>query len=256
LARYNSLVDRDEASSSFGNLHADRILLVDDDREFCELICRYLGNEGFELCTLHDGEKGLHEAETEGVSLVLLDVALPGMGGFEVLRRLRRVSDVPVLMLTARGEDVDRIVGLELGADDYLPKPFNPRELVARIRAILRRKVDGGGDSPETYRADELVLDRRSRTLYRGADEIPLTTVEFDLLRVLLAAAGRTVGREELSLSVLGRPFSPLDRSLDMHVSNLRRKLGHAPGGGERIKTVRSTGYLFVPSRTGSRSRF
>jgi two-component system, OmpR family, response regulator CpxR len=176
---------------------------------------------------------------------------LPGMNGFEVLRRVRTLSRTPVLMLTARGEEVDRIVGLEIGADDYLPKPFNPRELVARIRAILRRANPGTDNGHATRRRIRLVigdveLDGGSRLVRRGGLDVNLTTVEFDLLQALMETAGRAVTREELTRAVLGRDFSTFDRSIDTHVSNLRRKLGPTGNGTERIKTVRNVGYLYA----------
>jgi two-component system response regulator CpxR len=178
---------------------------------------------------------------------------LPGLNGFEVLRRIRSESKVPVLMLTARGDDVDRIVGLEIGADDYLPKPFNPRELVARIRAILRRaKTDEPRDESRDQAAarsltvGDVQLDAGTRVVTRGGEMVELTAVEFDLLEKLLRAAGRIITREELSKDVLGRSTSPFDRSIDMHISNLRKKLGHHSGLLERIKTVRGVGYIYA----------
>jgi two-component system response regulator CpxR len=177
---------------------------------------------------------------------------LPGLNGFEVLRRLRNTSRVPVLLLTARGEDVDRIVGLEIGADDYLPKPFNPRELVARIRAILRRTNNtekSGAAVPDIVRVGDIELDPATRTVRQNGTQLDLTSVEFNLLEVLLREAGRVVTRERLVDSVLSRKFSPFDRSIDMHVSKLRRKLGDSDGGTEHIKTVRGTGYIFARPR-------
>lgn len=226
------------------------ILLIDDDEELCELLVDYLGREGFTVATAHDGAAGLERALRDRPDMVLLDVMLPSSSGFEVLRRLREQSPVPVLMLTARGDDVDRIVGLEMGADDYLPKPFNPRELVARIRAIQRRAQQTAA-LPTEERARSAVavgdveLNPSTRTVLVGGDEVTLTALEFNLLEVLMRAAGRVVTREELSERVLERPFSPFDRSLDVHVSNLRRKLGRR-GSGERIKTIRGVGYQFA----------
>ncbi|MGH9845894.1 MAG: winged helix-turn-helix domain-containing protein, partial [Blastocatellia bacterium] len=181
-------------------------------------------------------------------ALVVLDVMMPGINGFEVLRRLRASSRVPVLMLTARGSDVDRIVGLELGADDYLPKPFNPRELVARIHAILRRTRPAPAETqpPGRLAVGDVELDSSARTVWRNGEQADLTSAEFDLLLVLLQAAGNVVSREELSQTVLGREFNQLDRSIDTHVSNLRRKLGVEMNGVERIKSVRSVGYIYA----------
>jgi DNA-binding response OmpR family regulator len=226
----------------------DRILVVDDDAELCSLVAEYLEPEGFEVEAVHDGEHGLEKALSGNHLLTVLDVMLPGMNGFEVLRRIRSTSRIPVLLLTARGEDVDRIVGLEIGADDYLPKPFNPRELVARIRAILRRS----GAKPESeaalevLRVGDIELDPASRTARHRDKEVELTSVEFNLLQVLLREAGSVVPRERLVDAVLGRKFSPFDRSIDMHVSKLRKKLGDTDGGGDYIKTVRGAGYIFA----------
>jgi DNA-binding response OmpR family regulator len=173
---------------------------------------------------------------------------LPGMGGLDVLRRLRASSAVPVLLLTARGEDVDRIVGLELGSDDYLPKPFNPRELVARIRAVLRRTKSETSDRkavPEITSVGDVQLNPGTRSVKRGNEPVDLTAVEFNLLEVLLREAGHVVTREQLAKAALGRLFSPFDRSIDMHISKLRKKLGETTGEGERIKTVRGVGYIY-----------
>ncbi len=222
----------------------ERLLVIDDDTELCELVVEYLTAEGFAVEVVHDGESGVKRATSEPFALIILDVMLPRLDGFETLKRIRAVSHVPTLMLTARGDDVDRIVGLEIGADDYLSKPFNPRELLARIRAILRRT------KPELL-AEKLVvgdveLDFGSRSVRRQGQVIPITSVEFDLLTVLLQHAGQIVSRDDLSLRALGRSFHPLDRSVDMHVSNLRKKLGSHADGSERIKSVRGVGYLYA----------
>jgi two-component system, OmpR family, response regulator CpxR len=231
----------------------DRILIIDDDVALCELVTEYLAPLGFEIESVHRGDTGAELALEGKHSIIVLDVMLPGLNGFEVLRRIRTESKVPVLMLTARGDDVDRIVGLEIGADDYLPKPFNPRELVARIRAILRRaSTDKPRDeSSEHFAARVLTvgdvkLDTGTRVVIRGEEIVELTAVEFDLLEKLLRAAGRIITREELSKDVLGRSTSPFDRSIDMHISNLRKKLGHQSGLLERIKTVRGVGYIYT----------
>jgi len=230
-----------------------RILVIDDDRELCELLSDYLKPEGFDVETVFDAVEGIERALSGEHALVVLDVMLPGMSGFEVLRRIRDRSRIPVLMLTARGDDVDRIVGLEMGADDYLPKPFNPRELVARIRAIQRRAEPEAGEqtkleAPSRLVAGDVALDTTTRTIKRSGEIIELTAIEFNLLEELLKMAGQVVTRGDLSKKVLGRPLSPYDRSLDVHVSSLRRKLGHEVDGVERIKTVRSVGYLYACS--------
>jgi DNA-binding response OmpR family regulator len=183
---------------------------------------------------------------------VVLDVMLPGINGFEVLRRIRSMSKVPVLLLTARGEDVDRIVGLEIGADDYLPKPFNPRELVARIRAILRRTkpVRAADGVPEVLSVGDVELDPATRSVLRAGQPVDLTSVEFNLLEVLLREAGRVVTRERLVNAVLSRKFMPFDRSIDMHVSKVRRKLGDSEEDGDHIKTIRGVGYMFARPAT------
>ena len=227
----------------------DRILVIDDDVELCSLVGEYLRSEGFEVDCIHHGEAGLERALAGDHVLVVLDVMLPGLNGFDVLRRIRDSSNIPVLLLTARGEDVDRIVGLEIGADDYLPKPFNPRELVARIRAVLRRTQPGDEALANIIRVGDIELDPATRTVLRAGKPIELTSVEFSLLEVLLREAGKVVSREHLVNVVLSRKFSPFDRSIDMHVSKVRKKLGDTEDGSGRIKTVRSVGYLFAKPR-------
>jgi two-component system response regulator CpxR len=235
----------------------DRILIVDDDIELCGLVSEYLAPEGFRVEAVHDGETGLQRSLTGNYLLVVLDVMLPGMSGFDVLRRIRATSRIPILLLTARGEDVDRIVGLEIGADDYLPKPFNPRELVARIRAVLRRagtdRRVGVAPPPEVLRIGDIELDPATRTVKHAGEPVDLTSVEFNLLEVLLREAGRVVTREELVSAVLSRKFSPFDRSIDMHVSKVRKKLGDNDEV-EHIKTVRGVGYIFARPREKARS--
>lgn len=223
-----------------------RVLIVDDDSELCDLLSRQLAGEGFEVATAGDGPSGLEAALEGAADAVVLDVMLPGMDGFEVLRRLRASSEVPVLMLTARGEDVNRIVGLEMGADDYLPKPFNPRELVARLRAILRRSRGSATDAGVVMTVGDLTLDPGARTVRRSGEAIDLTGLEFSLLEELVRHAGRVATRDHLYREVLGRRPSAFDRALDAHISALRKKLGPLPDGGERIKTVRGVGYLYV----------
>jgi len=225
-----------------------RILAIEDDRELCELLEAFLCAEGFSLDMAHNGREGLAKAREGQYDLLLLDVMLPGMNGFDLLRELRKTSPVPVIMLTARGDEVDRIVGLEMGADDYLPKPFSTRELIARIRAILRRGEPGhrGPIGPEALlQSGDIALDPGSHEVTLSGKPVHLTHVEYLLLEALMRSAGRTVSRESLVRDVLERSYSPWDRSIDVHASNLRKKLGLLPDGGERIKTIRGTGYLF-----------
>ena len=225
----------------------ERVLVIDDDVGLCELVEEYLEPEGYDVEATHNGERGIDRALSNEHSLVILDVMLPGMNGFDVLRRIRSKSRIPVLMLTARGDDVDRIVGLEIGADDYLPKPFNPRELVARIRAVLRRmQPDESQGARESLVVGDIEMDLARRAVRRSGEAVELTAVEYDLLERLLRSAGQIAKREELVKEVLGRELSPFDRSIDMHVSNLRKKLGHQLNGMERIKTIRGVGYIYA----------
>lgn len=226
----------------------EKILIIDDDTELCELVGEFLTIEGFTIAFVHDGEQGVKRAVAEDFALIVLDVMLPSLNGFEVLRRIRAVKRTPIIMLTARGEDVDRIIGLELGADDYLPKPFNPRELVARIRAVLRRMQPEAAppSASENLIVDDVELSRTSRVVRCSGLVVELTSAEFDLLELLLASAGKVVTREDISQRALGKEFSPFDRSIDMHVSNLRKKLGDRNDGIERIKSVRGIGYIYT----------
>lgn len=222
----------------------NKILIIDDDEELCELVSEYLSVEGFQTEEVHDGASGLQKALSDEFDMVILDVMLPKKNGFDVLRDLRQTSQIPVLMLTARGDDMERIVGLEIGADDYLPKPFNPRELVARLRAILRR-VQETKESREIengkFQVDDVEVSVAARSANLAGEELNLTSVEFDLLVALLKEAGKVVAKEDLSRKVLDREISPFDRSLDMHISNLRKKLDN-----DRIKTIRSVGYIYT----------
>jgi DNA-binding response OmpR family regulator len=222
----------------------DRVLIVDDDVALCELLAESLNTEGFAIEAVHNGPRGLECALSQEHALVILDLMLPGMGGLDVLRRIRARSQVPVLILTARGEDVERIFGLEIGADDYLPKPFNPRELVARMRAILRRTVRAT-TATEPLIVGDIRLDPAAREVRLRDALLALTSVEFTLLEMLLQHAGRVVTREQLTETVLGHKLGPFDRVIDVHVSNVRKKLGSSHGG-EQIKSVRGSGYLFV----------
>lgn len=215
------------------------------------MLVDYLGRYGFMVSTAHRGDTGLQAAHEKPWALILLDVMLPGLDGFEVLRRIRAVSTTNVLLLTAQGEDVDRIIGLEIGADDYLPKPFNPRELLARMRAIIRRStlVPTNNNVSASLCIEDLQLDPAARTVLQNGERLELTDVEFALLETLMRSSGKVVAREELAESALGRKFNPFDRSLDMHVSRLRRKLGGDGVSDERVKTVRGAGYQFVLHR-------
>ena len=227
----------------------NKILIIDDDEELCELVSEYLTVEGFETEEVHDGQTGLENAVEGDYDLAILDVMLPKMNGFDVLRELRKTSKLPVLMLTARGEDMERIVGLEIGADDYLPKPFNPRELVARLRAILRRVEITGNETDadaDKLVAGEVEVKISARSAKRDGKDLGLTSVEFYLLAAHLKQAGKVVKKEDLSLEVLDRELSPFDRSLDMHISNLRKKLGTRENGDDIIKTIRSVGYIYT----------
>jgi two-component system response regulator CpxR len=226
----------------------NRVLVIDDDAGLCELVAEYLEAEGFEVEVVHNGEAGLSRATSGEHVIVVLDVMLPGINGFEVLRRFRAKSKLPVLMLTARGEDIDRIVGLEIGADDYLSKPFNPRELVARIRAVLRRTnpdADADDARADILKVGDVEMDTSTRVVRRGDEAVDLTVVEYDVLEMLIRNPGRIVTRQSLVKEVLGRNLSAFDRSIDMHISNLRKKLGHIVDGSERIKTVRGIGYIY-----------
>ena len=229
----------------------ERILVIDDDTELCDLLKDYLGSEGFTIDTVHRGDSGSEQALADHYGLIVLDVMLPGMNGFDVLRKIRESSKVPVIMLTARGDDVDRIVGLELGADDYLPKPFNPRELIARIRAVQRRiesiePEPSATSLPTEVIVGDIVLCRSNRSVKQNNKTIELTSVEFSLLEALLVRAGEVISRESLVEDVLGRQLSAYDRSIDVHISALRKKLGHHQDKVERIRTIRSVGYLYA----------
>jgi two-component system response regulator CpxR len=222
---------------------------VDDDAELAELVSEYLAREGFSLEAEVDGTRAIDRVVSGDHQLVVLDVMLPGVNGFDVLRSIRASSHIPVLMLTARGDEVDRIVGLELGADDYLSKPFNPRELVARIRAVLRRtqpEARATGDRTDRLTVDDVVVDLGRRVVRRGGAAVELTAVEFALLELLMRAAGTVVRRDDLARGALGRNLLPFDRSIDVHVSRVRKKLGPRPDGGERISTLRAVGYLYT----------
>jgi two-component system, OmpR family, response regulator CpxR len=227
----------------------DSILVIDDDVEMCGMLAEYLQSEGLQVETIHNGEDGLKRALSEEHSLILLDIMLPKINGIELLRRPRTESNARVLLLTARGEEVDRIIGLEVGADDYVPKPFSARELLARIRAILRRPETGPAATsrvPSRMVLGDVEMDKGTRTVRRAGSDVELTALEFNLLELLLRMAGQVVTRERVAKAILGRQFSPFDRSIDVHVSKLRRKLGPQASGQERIKSIRSVGYIYT----------
>ena len=226
------------------------ILLVDDDYELGELLQEYLSMEGFELTAVQDGETGLKEALSGRFDLVLLDVMLPKLNGFEVLKRLRTQSTIPVIMLTARGESVDRVLGLEHGADDYIPKPYHHHELVARIKALFRRIELVSEQAPKApagiLAVGELQLNTCKRLVTLNGEELLLTGAEFGVLQCLMENVGELVDKDTLSLAALGRKLMAYDRSIDMHVSNLRKKLGRRTDDSDWIKTVRSRGYMLA----------
>jgi len=219
------------------------ILIADDDTELCELLREYLGQEGFEVRLAFDGEQALAESRRPGLDAMVLDIMMPRMNGIDVLRNLRKESELPIIMLTARGDDLDRIIGLELGADDYLAKPANPRELLARLRAILRRSQSHS--TVATLEVEDLVLNQTGRELRLDGELKELTSTEFSILQLLLQRSGEVVEKKDLYLAALGREPVAYDRSIDMHVSNLRRKLGPAKDGSERIETIRGFGYQY-----------
>jgi len=225
-----------------------RVLLVDDDRELCQMLCEYLQAEHFDVKSVHDGGDALAELQASDFEIVILDVMLPSVGGFDVLRKLGASYDTPILMLTARGDDIDRIVGLELGADDYLSKPFNPRELVARIRAILRRASNRSarGSIPDELTVGPITLNTGTRQVHVAAQRIPLTGAEFRVLELLMRSAGQVISRESMTEQALGRKLAAYDRSIDTHISNLRRKLDLEAGKNPEIKNVRGSGYTLT----------
>ncbi|MDE1160909.1 MAG: response regulator transcription factor [Acidobacteriaceae bacterium] len=221
-----------------------QILLIDDDKELCHGLQRLLRMDGFELSFVHDARDGLLRAVESTFELIVLDVMLPGGDGRVLLRKLRTSSDVPVIMLTARGDEKDRILGLELGADDYLPKPFNVRELIARMRAVLKRK--GAEASLPLLHLGDIEIHPVLRQVKQKGEALSLTGTEFEILLVLARSAGRVVTRDEIAEACLGRSIGAFDRSVDNHISNLRKKLGPAPDGNERIQSLRGVGYLYI----------
>lgn len=220
------------------------ILVVDDDTELTDLLSQYLSLEGFQVTCVHDGELAIKKALNQPFNAIILDVMLPKLNGFEVLKAIREHLETPVLMLTARGDDIDRIVGLEIGADDYLPKPCNPRELVARLRAILRRTQKIPAYRP-IIEFQNIVVDCAQRIVTYFGQPMELTNAEFNILEMLIKSPGQAFSKEELTEYALGRKYTAYDRSIDVHISNLRTKLGENDLGEPLVKTVRGFGYMF-----------
>ncbi len=225
-----------------------RVLIVDDDRELCQMLAEYLAAEHFDVKSVHDGGDALAQLRAGTYEILILDVMLPSVGGFDVLRKLGASYATPILMLTARGDDVDRIVGLELGADDYLSKPFNPRELVARIRAILRRAGNrsGQGTAPDALTVGPITLNTGTHQAHVDGRPLPLTGAELRVLELLMRSAGQVLSRELMTEQALGRKLVAYDRSIDTHISNLRRKLDLEAGTHPEIKNVRGSGYTLT----------
>ncbi|MBV8469554.1 MAG: response regulator transcription factor [Burkholderiaceae bacterium] len=223
-----------------------KVLLVDDDSELLSLLSAYLELEGFEVKQASDGISGAEMAVALAPDIVVLDVMMPGINGIQTLSRIRARSDVPVIMLTARGDDADRIMGLELGADDYVPKPCTPRELVARIRAILKRANNAASVLMDTVQAGPLTVMPQQRRAEISGEALNLTSTEFNLVWVLARHAGRIVSKELLSTEAMGRPLNRYDRSIDVHMSSIRQKLGQAANGASRIQTVYGRGYQLI----------
>jgi len=228
---------------------AERVLMIEDDESLSALVSEYLGGFGFTVLARPDARGGLELLARERFDALLLDVMLPDLDGFEVCRRVRAASDLPILMLTARGDETDRIVGLEIGADDYLPKPFHPRELLARLRAILRRRSGGAVASAPSLRFGRLEIDREARVTRVDGEERPLTSHQFALLCVLAESAGRVLSRDALMERVRGESLEAFDRSIDVHVSRIRAAIEDDPKHPRRILTVRGTGYVFARSQ-------
>ncbi len=227
-----------------------KVLLIDDDVDLTTLLKEYLSEEGFEVATAQDGRAAVAQATSNAIDIIVLDIMMPHMNGIDVLQRIRRVSSVPVLMLTAKGDDADRIAGLNLGADDYVPKPCSPGELAARLKAILRRVgSSGGGISQDLIRVGELVMHPGNRTAEWGGEHLELTGTEFSLLEVLARNAGQLVSKQEISKHAFGRPLTPFDRRIDVHLSSVRQKLGSREDGQSWIQSVRGQGYQLLQDR-------
>jgi DNA-binding response OmpR family regulator len=226
----------------------NKLLLIDDDKELTQLINEYLTAEGFEVDMVHDGQQALEISNFDQYSAIVLDVMLPVRNGFEVLKQLRLKSQTPVLMLTAKGDTIDRVIGLEIGADDYLPKPCDPRELVARIRAVLRRATSNTQTHPaiERLTAEKLTLHLGSRSVSWEEIDVPLTGTEFSVLELLVRRAGQVISKDDMTEQALNRKLTPYDRSIDVHVSNIRKKLTQAGANKELIINVRGAGYMLT----------
>lgn len=242
-AQANAFASEEEEASAEKN--GARILLVDDDTELCASLRRLLRMEGFDVDATHTAPEGAQMATEGNYALIVLDVMLPGGDGRMVLKKIRSISEVPVIMLTARGDETDRIAGLEAGADDYLPKPFSARELVARIRAVLKRRISQPLQ-PQVISIGDIEIRPLTRQVLQEGAEVTLTGAEFDILLLLVKSAGKVVSRDEIAEICLGHPVAPFDRSVDNHVSNLRRKLGMLCRGAERIRSLRGTGYIYT----------
>ena len=231
------------------------ILIADDDAVILDLLTEYLESENCHVTRAYNGLEALDNLNDPGIDLVVLDIMMPQLDGIETLKRIRKFSTVPVIMLTARGDDLDRIIGLELGADDYIPKPCNPRELLARIKAVIRRsraQFDSNPAGNLSYRAGGLEIDGEKQRVHHMGKEVTLTHTEFELLSMMVAAAERVVSREEISRTILGRELGRWDRSVDVHISNLRKKLGDDDAESSLFRTVRGVGYQFM---AGTRDR-
>ncbi len=235
----------------------EQILIIDDDEKLCRLVQEYLGGMGYEVVSAYTGTDGLKKAVEGNFHAIILDVMLPEIDGFDVLRQLRTQSDVPILMLTSRGDETDRIVGLEIGADDYLPKTFSSRELLARLRAVIRRShmtMPHRKDTRETLKFGDLMLNEDAHEAFLKGNRLNLTPIEYQILVRLAKAGGRTLTREQLLNAVGDRNFDVFDRSIDMHISSLRGKLGDDPRNPQFIRTVRAIGYLFIPHSSKKKS--
>lgn len=233
---------------------ADRILMIDDDESLSAMVCEYLESAGFELASKATGASGLERLASEHFDALILDVMLPDLDGFEVCRRVRANSEIPILMLTARGEETDRIVGLELGADDYLPKPFNPRELLARLRAILRRAGPRAATS-RALRFGRLEVDRDARIVRVDGEECSLTSHQFDLVCALADNPGRVMSRDALMRRVRGQSLDAFDRSIDVHISRIRAAIEDDPKKPRRVITIRDAGYVWATQQDDETDR-